>query len=168
MSRLTKLAILDRDGVLLRAFPEGDTTRGPRCSSEFELLPGAQEACELLKQAGYTLAVATNQPDIARQKLTISEALSLQWTIQGTLDIEHYAVCPHDSGRGCTCRKPEPGLLYQLAFQADANLRRAIMFGDRETDATAACQAGVGRFCGIETNGSLLEAVKLILQGEQL
>lgn len=165
MSRLTKLAILDRDGILLRAFPEGATTRGPRSMREFEILSSVQEACELLRQAGYTLAVATNQPDIARKRITITEALTLQWATQGKLDIEYYATCPHDSGRECTCRKPEPGLLYQLAVQADANLRRAIMFGDRETDATAAAQAGIGRFCGIETNGCLLDAVKLILQG---
>ena len=166
MSRLTKLAILDRDGVLVRAFPHGNTTRGPRTLEELEFLPGVKHACQLLRDAGYILAVATNQPDITRGFLTSLHSLALQSEIVETLGVSHYATCPHDDTQNCSCRKPEPGLLYQLAVEADANLRRAIMFGDRETDMVAARQAGVGDFCGIETNGSLLEAVKTMLQGE--
>jgi D-glycero-D-manno-heptose 1,7-bisphosphate phosphatase len=164
MSRLDKLAILDRDGVLLRAFAEGDITRGPRYRAEFEVLPEAVEACELLEREGYILAVATNQPDIARKKIGVTESFVLQWMTQAAFGIEHYACCPHDTGDNCSCRKPEPGLLYRLAVETDTSLRQAIMFGDRETDAVAAYKAGVAHFCGMETNGSLLDAVKGVLQ----
>jgi len=56
-----KLIILDRDGVINK-----DSDAYIKSPDEFIPLPGSLEAIARLKQAGYTIAVATNQSGIAR------------------------------------------------------------------------------------------------------
>jgi D-glycero-D-manno-heptose 1,7-bisphosphate phosphatase len=68
--------------------------------------------------------------------------------LQGTeahYDALYY--CPHvpDGDMPCACRKPQPGLLLQAAFDLDLDLRRSFMVGDKRSDLEA------GRACGCHT-----------------
>ena len=58
MSERRRAVFLDRDGVLVRAFPEAGASRPPRTMDELELLPGVAEACGQLHVAGFLLIVA--------------------------------------------------------------------------------------------------------------
>ena len=60
---------LDRDGVINRALEKDGKPYPPASPAELEILPGVPEACVRLKQAGYLLVVATNQPDVGRGTL---------------------------------------------------------------------------------------------------
>ena len=140
---MTKLVILDRDGVINR-----DSLEYIKSPDEFHILPGSLEAMVRLNQAGYTLAVATNQSGISRgyYNKTILDAihLKLQTALQalgGHLAvIEH---CSHMPDAGCACRKPNPGMLYAIAKQLGCTLDGAIMVGDRISDILVARAAGV-------------------------
>ena len=55
------LVILDRDGVINR-----DSTEFIKSADEWQPLPGSIDAIAALSQAGFTLAVASNQSGLAR------------------------------------------------------------------------------------------------------
>jgi D-glycero-D-manno-heptose 1,7-bisphosphate phosphatase len=70
---MTKAVFLDRDGVIneLVYHPELDMTGAPFQASEFKLISGVAEAIHLLNQAGYLVVVISNQPDVAKGRMTL-------------------------------------------------------------------------------------------------
>jgi D-glycero-D-manno-heptose 1,7-bisphosphate phosphatase len=137
-----RVVFLDRDGVLNRSFPEDGTTRPPRSLAELELLPGVPEALERLRAAGFVLVVVTNQPDVARGKLTRAEAEAINEQVAARLPLLDVFACYHDSADRCTCRKPKPGLLLAAAQKWDLDLGSAFLIGDRWSDIVAAGAVG--------------------------
>ena len=63
---MSQLVILGRDGVINQVV-EG----GVLSPKDFQAIPGSLEAIARLNHAGLRIAVATNQPGIARNLLTI-------------------------------------------------------------------------------------------------
>jgi D-glycero-D-manno-heptose 1,7-bisphosphate phosphatase len=141
-SRARRAVFLDRDGVLVRAFPDGDASRPARTMDELELLPGVAEACAQLNVAGFLLIVATNQPDVARGRITL-DALRVQheW-LASVLPLDEIVVCLHDDGDACSCRKPAPGMLVESAGRLGVALDKSVMVGDRWRDVEAGRAAG--------------------------
>jgi D-glycero-D-manno-heptose 1,7-bisphosphate phosphatase len=68
MSTQHHAVFLDRDGVINRALEGDGQPQSPASLSEFEILPEVPEACHRLKQAGFLLVVATNQPDVCSKR----------------------------------------------------------------------------------------------------
>lgn len=134
---------LDRDGVLNRAMRDAKMRPiPPRCRAEFEILPGAAEACARLKRAGFTLICVTNQPDIARGTI---DAAFVDWVnteVVAACGLDQLRVCPHDDADDCSCRKPRPGMLVDAATEFRLDLARSIMIGDRFRDIEAGQAAG--------------------------
>ncbi|MEX2009497.1 MAG: hypothetical protein WEC41_04835, partial [Dongiaceae bacterium] len=64
MARPQPAVFLDRDGVLNRCAVRDGKPYAPRRLRDFRLLPGVPAAVRALKDAGFLLVVATNQPDI--------------------------------------------------------------------------------------------------------
>jgi len=158
---LTKACFLDRDGVLVRAFPESETTRGPRTIEEIEYLPGVRESCQKLRQDGYKLVMVTNQPDVARGAISRQDAEAICREVMYAIPLDAYYVCPHD-GHWCACRKPRAGLIYQAAVEHELDLSQCWMIGDRETDIQAGEAAGC-QTVKVETNHGIGGAVQWIL-----
>ncbi|MBI4550384.1 MAG: HAD-IIIA family hydrolase [Candidatus Omnitrophica bacterium] len=147
MSPSRRGVFLDRDGVLVEPVMRNGEWSSARTLDEFRLIPGVKEAVRELAGAGFVLVVASNQPDIARRKLSggaleqMNEALVRE--LGGENIIRRIYVCPHDRNDSCECRKPRPGLLARAAGEWDLDLRRSFFVGDREADAGAARAAGV-------------------------
>jgi D-glycero-D-manno-heptose 1,7-bisphosphate phosphatase len=137
-----RVIFLDRDGVI-------NENRSDHVKSwdEFRFLPGALDALEMLHSAGYYVFVVTNQAIIARGLATrqtldeIHERMLAQVVAYGG-KIHDLRYCPHDTGDACNCRKPKPGMLYDLAARWRFDLSRAYMIGDALTDIAAARTAG--------------------------
>jgi histidinol-phosphate phosphatase family protein len=132
--------ILDRDGVLNKKMPRAQYVRS---WSEWEWNPGALEALRLLKQAGFRVAVITNQAGIGRNAMTEDDLHQVHDRMKadaeqngGRIDAIYY--CPHDWNEGCECRKPKPGMLYQAQKDLCLDLTRTIFIGDDERDGMAA------------------------------
>lgn len=110
----SKLVILDRDGVI-----NHDSDDYIKSLDEWLPYPGSIDAIARLSQAGWAVAVATNQSGIARgyyDEATLAsmhEELTRLVTSAGGR-IAHIAYCPHGPDDGCDCRKPRPGLLEQI------------------------------------------------------
>jgi len=62
--------------------------------------------------------------------------------IMGRLVIDDIRVCPHDDRDGCSCRKPQPGMLPQLARDYDLAREESYIVGDTWKDTWAGRSAG--------------------------
>lgn len=140
-----KHVILDRDGVLNREAPEAGYIREP---SEFFWLPGALEALAQLRHAGAYLSVATNQSGVGRGLMSLAqleavhERMRLDAARHGA-DFDAVLFCPHAPTDGCSCRKPEPGLILEAIARSGIPPAHSVVVGDDLRDLEAAARAGV-------------------------
>jgi transaldolase len=140
---MTRRAVfLDRDGVINRARVVEGRPYPPRALSELEILPGVAEALQELRDAGFLLIVATNQPDVARGTTLREEVDAINRRLMEQLALDDIRVCIHDSADGCECRKPKPGLLADAAKDHAIDLARSYMVGDRWRDIEAGRRVG--------------------------
>lgn len=141
MRRLRRAAFLDRDGVLVRTRVVDGLPVSIRDVTELELEPGAQEACRVLRARGFLLVVVTNQPDVARGMQTAAALDRIHGRLRDLLPLDEIVVCPHDDSDGCTCRKPQPGMLLAAAERLGIDLDASFMIGDRWRDIVAGRRA---------------------------
>ncbi len=134
---------MDRDGVLNAVVMRGGLPASPRSLSEFSLLPGVGEQVARLKQAGYTVIVVTNQPDVARGHLAEDELAAMHAELARRVPVDEIKVCPHGDRHGCGCRKPKPGMLTEAAARLGLDLGASWLVGDGFKDMGAAEAAGV-------------------------
>ncbi|WP_246079858.1 D-glycero-alpha-D-manno-heptose-1,7-bisphosphate 7-phosphatase [Nonomuraea mesophila] len=129
--------LFDRDGTLIRDVPyNGD----PRL---VEPMPGATEALGRLRRADVPVAVVTNQSGVARGLVTPDEMDQVNARVEELLGpFDAWAICVHDDGDGCTCRKPAPGLVIRAAAVLDVSPRDCVVVGDIGRDMAAARAAG--------------------------
>lgn len=133
-----KLIILDRDGVI-----NHDSDAYIKSVDEWQPLPGAIAAIARLHRAGWTIAVATNQSGLARGYYDEAELHAMHDKLRALLagqgaDIGLIAFCPHGPDDGCDCRKPNTGLLLQIAEHYQTSLTGVWFVGDSLRDLQAA------------------------------
>jgi D-glycero-D-manno-heptose 1,7-bisphosphate phosphatase len=141
-SRGRPAVFLDRDGVLNRALSRHNRPYSPTRLAEFEISPGAAEACRALKRAGFLLVVVSNQPDIGRGTLTLGLLDAFHRELRHEVDVDDIRWCPHDDRDACQCRKPAPGMLLDAAADHGIDLHDSFMVGDRWRDIEAGRNAG--------------------------
>lgn len=139
-----RAVFLDRDGVINRAVERAGLPYPPASLAEFEILPGVPAACARLKQAGFLLIVATNQPDVGRGTMPRAVVDEIHAHLLAQLPVDRVEVCFHP-GKGasdCDCRKPKPGMLLRAARELDIDLAQSWMVGDRWRDIDCGHAAG--------------------------
>ncbi len=144
ISSVRRAVFLDRDGVINRALVRDGKPYPASNVEEFELLPGVADACEKLKQAGFLLVVATNQPDVGRGGLPREAVEAIHRFMREKLPLDRVEVCYHP-GKGeseCECRKPRPGMLLRAARDLGIELKNSWMIGDRWRDIDCGHAAG--------------------------
>lgn len=137
-----KLIILDRDGVI-----NHDRTDFVKSVDEWQPIDGSMDAIAFLTQAGYTLAVATNQSGIARKLLTmkiLNEIHSKMHKLvhQAGGEISGIWYCPHSSEHNCKCRKPKPGMIMDILQRFSADASETWLVGDSLRDLQAIANVG--------------------------
>jgi D-glycero-D-manno-heptose 1,7-bisphosphate phosphatase len=145
------LLILDRDGVLNRLIdnPAEPRPDSPMRSAEVEVFAWVPAVLRELTEAGFGIAVASNQPAWAKGKTTredleAAHALVLERAQAAGGVILSSHLCFHRAEDGCVCRKPGTGLLEE-AFALHAGFSRSSswMVGDRAVDVLAGAAAGL-------------------------
>ncbi len=139
---MNKAVFLDRDGIINKAIIKDGKAYSPRRFSEFEFVENVAEQIKKIKDAGYYVIVVTNQPDIARGNMDISELNKMTETIKANLAVDEISICPHDDTDNCTCRKPKPGMLFDAAKKYEINLNKSFLVGDGWKDMEAAKNTG--------------------------
>jgi D-glycero-D-manno-heptose 1,7-bisphosphate phosphatase len=86
--------------------------------------------------------VVTNQPDVARGRLSHSQLRVMNDYLMLHLPIDTIEVCEHDDEDRCLCRKPLPGLLIRAGNRDGITLADSFMVGDRWRDIEAGRSAG--------------------------
>jgi D-glycero-D-manno-heptose 1,7-bisphosphate phosphatase len=137
-----RVVVLDRDGVI----NEG-SENGIKSPEEWIPLPGSLEAITRLSQGGFRVVVVTNQSELGRERVDIEtlnriHALMLSRLAEIGGSIEAIFFCPHRPRDACECRKPEPGLLLQVAERLRIPIEQIPAVGDSRGDLLAAHRAG--------------------------
>ena len=137
-----KLVILDRDGTI-----NHDSDEYIKSVQEWRPLKGSLEGIARLTQAGYRVVVATNQSGIARGLFDTQALFAIHDKLQRALGlvggrVDAFFFCPHAADAGCRCRKPQPGMLLEVARRFNISLEDTYMVGDAQRDLEAAQAAG--------------------------
>lgn len=130
-----KAVFFDRDGTLCR-----DAHYLSRME-DFELLPGMEEL-RRLKSRGYKLIGISNQSGIARGRVREDFVREVNNIFIREYGFDAFYYCPHHPDEHCSCRKPEPGLLYEARAAHALDLKQSFMVGDKDIDMQLAAAVG--------------------------
>ncbi|MFY0759486.1 HAD family hydrolase [Metabacillus dongyingensis] len=174
---MNKAVFLDRDGVINEVL--SDRVKFVNHPSQLYLLEGAAKAVSLLYNKGFTIFVVTNQGGVGlgymkEEMLQRIHQKMIKEIEQEGGRIHEVAYCAHAPYAGCSCRKPEPGMITALAEKNGINLEHSYMIGDRDVDILAGKSAGAKTILiGSADHGAdycfdtLLEAACWIIKKEE-
>jgi len=153
-----RLVILDRDGVI-----NHDSDAYIKSPAEWVPIDGALDAIARLTQAGFTVAVATNQSGIGRKLFDVPALEAIHQRMRDAVreaggDLGRIAWCPHRPDAGCDCRKPAPGLLRDLSRQYGVSLDGTPVIGDSLRDLDSALAVGARPILVLTGNGRQTQA----------
>ena len=137
-----KLIILDRDGVINQ-----DRDDFVKSADEWIPIAGSMDAIAFLTEAGYTVAVATNQSGIGRKYFTMQELTEMHNKMHRLAQqaggvIDGIWFCPHTAADGCDCRKPLPGMVLDILSRFNAEAADTWLVGDSLRDLQAIAAVG--------------------------
>ncbi|MFI5004196.1 MAG: D-glycero-alpha-D-manno-heptose-1,7-bisphosphate 7-phosphatase [Solirubrobacterales bacterium] len=149
---------LDRDGVLNELVPDprSGAPESPLAVADVRLLPGAAAAAARLARAGFVLACVSNQPAAAKGLVSVEELLAVHRRVIELLagegvELASTRLCLHHPqgvvpglAGPCSCRKPAPGMLLDIAAALGVDLCASWMVGDTDADVAAGRAAGCG------------------------
>ena len=138
-----KWIVLDRDGVV-----NHDSPNYIKSSAEWQPIPGSLEAIARLTQAGWRVCLATNQAGLGRKLFDYDAFAAMNAKMQKLLAerggrIDAVAFAPEHPDHATELRKPNPGMLKDLARRLGSPLEGVWFVGDSEGDLAAACAAGM-------------------------
>lgn len=136
----------DRDGVINQTVlkrSDGAVHASPQKFGDLKLTEGIGEILNKAKAKGFLNIVITNQPDIARGRMSREELDKMHILLKQALpSLDAIYVCPHQDADNCQCRKPKPGMLLDAAKDFNIDLSQSYMVGDSQRDIGAAKAAG--------------------------
>ena len=153
---MTDAVFLDRDGVInqLALFPDFGLIDSPLNPQQFKLMPDAAEAIKTFNRLGLKVVVVSNQPAIAKGKMSMDLFEEIRQKMKRSLakngahlDAEYYCFHHPEAIRveykvKCNCRKPQPGLILKAAKELDVKTSKSYMIGDGLTDIKAGQAVG--------------------------
>ena len=164
---LTPAIFLDRDNTL--TIDEGYSFE----IEKFQWVNGAAEALNAFQKAGIPVFIVTNQGGIGRGIFSedqmhhfnnhmIAAARKAGGCITDIAFCPHHPLSPNPAmAIACGCRKPEPGLLFNLAQKWKIDLSASVMIGDRNSDVEAGHRAGTHAY--LFTQNSLDDLAKQVI-----
>ena len=125
-----KAIFIDRDGTLI------EEVNFLHRVEELRFFDYTDEAVKLLKENGFLVVIATNQSGIGRKVYTESDMHNIHEEIQNQLTekIDAFYFCPHLPNAGCSCRKPNLGMIEQACADFEIDLENSWMIGDKKLD----------------------------------
>jgi HAD superfamily hydrolase (TIGR01662 family) len=137
LSGTPRAVLFDRDGTLIKNVPYLADPRRVRP------MPGARRTLNQLRRQGVAVGVVSNQSGVARGLINPEELARVNARVESLLGpFDTWQVCPHAPDAGCSCRKPEPGLVTAAARELGLTPDECLMIGDIGSDVDAALAAG--------------------------
>src|SRR5579859_8102061 len=111
-------------------------------------MPGVVPALLELKAAGFAFVMVTNQdglgtPSFPQENFERAHRFILELLSSQGIEFEAVCMCPHFKLEGCTCRKPEIGMVREFLGAHTIDKARSYMIGDRDTDMEFAVNLGI-------------------------
>jgi D-glycero-D-manno-heptose 1,7-bisphosphate phosphatase len=133
---------LDRDGVLIE-----NRSDYVRTWSDVAFFPYTFDAMRTAAALPHAFFIVSNQAGVGRGLVDYTTADAINNRVAAEINaaggrIERAYFCPHRKDAGCSCRKPEPGMLLRAAREYDIDLAQSWMIGDNITDMQAGRAAG--------------------------
>jgi len=133
------LVLLDRDGVVV--VNRATNIKSP---SDLDLIDGAAEGIGKLNDAGYTVAICTNQPEVSYNVISEDQLRELHAALTAMLKgrgavVDRIFSCT--SVLKCPRRKPAPGMLREALQHYGAKAEETPFVGDQADDLKAAFRA---------------------------
>ena len=130
--------ILDRDGVI--NYESAAYIKSPQ---EWHAIEGSLEAIARLTQANIKVYIASNQSGIAYGFFDYDTLYAIHKKLLGKTEalggkIDALFFCPYLTG---PCRKPNPGMLFDIAGRTHIDLATTPFIGDSMRDLQAAIAA---------------------------
>ncbi|MBU2575467.1 HAD-IIIA family hydrolase [Patescibacteria group bacterium] len=150
MTIKNRAIFFDRDGVINDVIDRGEDCfvkgkkvrfTAPWLYDEFHLKDGVHEALKKMKDLGFLLILATNQPDIKYGRMTKQEHERIMSDIR-KLPFDAVYVCEHRRDDGCGCKKPKPGMFLQAIKKQNIDCKESYAIGDRSPDLEPAKELG--------------------------
>lgn len=159
---MQKIAFFDRDGTLNKE------VNYLHRFEDFAWIAGATDFLKSAADAGYILAVVSNQSGIARGMFGEAAVQELHAKMNDDLEaktgvrISHFEICPHhpEFTGDCACRKPSPALLERIAAKVgDIDKKQSFMVGDKLSDYGAGLAFGVRSY--VITTGHAINTAEI-------
>jgi D-glycero-D-manno-heptose 1,7-bisphosphate phosphatase len=152
-SAAVKLALLDRDGVI-----NIDRQKYVRSLAEFEFIPGSIRALKKLQEAGFKMAVITNQRCVGRGDLSQEGLDEIHGHMKQELKKENVILemifaCTDHPDRPTHRMKPNPGMLEEAMTHFGVDPKDTYMIGDQIVDMKAAFAVGCARHLVLTGHG---------------
>lgn len=129
---MIRAVLFDRDGTLI-ADGGGSLT----------LMPGAATVVSRLRRHGIRIGVVTNQPRAGADSAAQRAMHALHDRIDARLGaLDGWFICLHAANAGCSCRKPQPGLILEALRAFGVAAHECVVVGDIGSDIEAAQRAG--------------------------
>ena len=139
---MSKALFLDRDGILNKVVVRDGQIGSPRSLSEFQIILKAKDLLNAAKARNYLVVVVTNQPDVGRGNMSLAELEAMHGVLRESFSIDDIAVCTSGDDSDFR-RKPNPGMILELAEKFDVVLTDSFLLGDSQKDISAGKRAGV-------------------------
>ena len=163
---MKKALFLDRDGVVneMVTYPGDEPFDSPQKPEDVVLVEGIVKAIKWCNDRKIPVIEITNQPGVAKGKMTKETAQEIELKVQQLLakegaKVDRIYTCPHHPrGRvpeltmDCDCRKPKPGLLIKAAHELNIDLGQSVVLGDGSSDVGAGQAAGCKTIIYIHNN----------------
>jgi D-glycero-D-manno-heptose 1,7-bisphosphate phosphatase len=130
--------LIDRDGVINR-----NRADYVKSWEEFEFLPGSLSALKALAEQRAQVIVVTNQSVVGRGIISLEELEQIHARMREEIErcgayVDAVFCCPHAPEEGCSCRKPQPGMLAEAMALFEVDPQRCYVIGDSYNDLLAA------------------------------
>jgi heptosyltransferase-2 len=125
----------DRDGTLCKDAHYLNSMDG------LQMSPGIR-SLQKLKEKGFSVIGVTNQSGIARGIVDQDFVTKVNNIFIDEYGFDGFYFCPHHPDERCSCRKPEPGLLFRARNDFGVDLKKSFVVGDKESDIVLAKSVG--------------------------
>src|SRR5687768_6746108 len=131
-------------------------------------MPGVFAALRAAQNAGYKLAMVTNQDGLGsasfpQASFDVPHQFMMDAFSSQGIEFDAVFVCPHRKSDGCECRKPKIKLVENYVREQNVDLSASVMIGDRDTDLEFATNLGV-RGIRVRRHGAADETWPAILR----
>jgi heptosyltransferase-2 len=125
----------DRDGTLC------EDTGYISDMNDFHIFNDIEDV-SLLKGKGFKIIGVSNQSGIARGLVKEDFVRAVNSIFINKYGFADFYYCPHHPDEHCSCRKPEPEMLFSARSTHKIDLRKSFIVGDKESDMLLAKTVG--------------------------